>query len=478
MNNLILMAEEAYLLGRPQEAIGLLAKVISEEPSNIRALSNIGVIFHAVGQYRDAKIAFEKVLAIEPANNDMRKNYVLTLLTLKDYKEAKKSLEILLAVNQNDFQLWTLLGKVEASLNNTPGAIAAVERSLLLNPEQPEIQEYLNSLKSGKDPKVLAAAQAAATRIKNLCIFSMPDRESETDFLSEGLSKDFRLERIASVKTDPYLKALPFADIVYLDGINEMTLFFLNSKDLLLDKTVFLRVSRDDMEKDSLKTVSYTQVNNLCFESFFFRDTFMNFKLPLNPGTKLHVIRKCVDTKTLSYSEHNGKDKICSVISESATPGDLILCLEAFLQILKINKEAKLHLHVGKRDMSKERYLLHYLSLNSIEKKVFYTSTSDTESLSQFLGKNDYFLTTEVIPGVNGLLESILLGLKPLIRFTLGQNEYSPENTLWKNFTELLERYQEPPDGKLSSQIVFDTNGAQKLKDFYIKALTSGDVGA
>jgi hypothetical protein len=126
--------------------------------------------------------------------------------------------------------------------------------------------------------------------------------------------------------------------------------------------------------------------------------------------------------------------------------------------------------------MAKERYITHFLALNGMEKKVFYHTSG--ENLKTFLNQSDYFLTTEIQPGVVGLLESLSLGLKPLIRFSLGQNEYTPENTMWKNFSELPEMYDSYPDPLATSGLIQKNNDPDNLVGYYIKVLTTGSAGA
>jgi tetratricopeptide (TPR) repeat protein len=474
MNELILAAEEAYMKGRSQEAVGLLAKVLAAEPDNLRALSNIGVIFHAVSQFQDAKTAFEKILTMEPENNGARKNLVLSLLSLKEFAEAKSHLEKLLAANQNEYQLWSLLSKVEEALNNKQAAAAHAERSLLLNPEQPEIRRYLETLKAGG-----ATAARTATLIpgrkKNLFIFSAPETESETDVFRENLSENFKLERIASVKMELYKKSIPYADIIYLDGLSPVSLYFLAEKEFLRDKTVFLRVSRDDMLSGVLSKAVFETVNHVCFETFYYRDVFMSLQPALTPGANVHVIRRAVDVKTYAYSPREGKNNVCSVLSPSATAGDLILLLEAFFLISRENPEAVLRIHPGERDMTKEKYFNHFVAVNGLAGKVFFHSG---QSLKNFLEQNDCILLTEVNPGVKGMLEALVFGLKPLIRFTVAQNEYSPEYALWKNMTELSELYQNPPDARKLSETIGANNGPEKISPSYVKILTGGSLSA
>ena len=470
MNELVIKAEEAYLKGSPDEAVGLLARVLEAEPENTRALSNIGVIFHALSRFQDARTALEKALSLEPANSEMRKNLVLTLLSLKDFAAARTELETLLASNQIDYQLWNLLSKVDTALGNTQGALAAAERSLLLNPAQPDLVKMTSSLKA--QSAAPGAAAPVRARTKNLFIFSSPDRESETDLLSEELAKHFRLERVSSVKMDPYQKSARYADIIWLDGLTDTSLFFLGSKGALADKTVLLRLTRADMQRGDLASISYEAAGHLCFESFYFRDAFLRLSPKITPGTSLHAFRRCVDAKTYACSERTGRDAVCSVLSETASPGEVILLLEAFLAVLKENPEAVLRVRHGARDLSGAGYLGHFLSLNGIEQKVLFHPPGGT--LKAFLEKSDYFLSTEVSPGAPGILEALALGLKPLIRFTCGQNEYAPEGAMWKNLSEIPRFLSGFPDPKETSERVISNFSPQKVAELYVTALLSG----
>jgi tetratricopeptide (TPR) repeat protein len=467
-------AEEAFLKGKPQEAIGLLARVLEGEPDNVRALSNIGVIFHSAGQYQDARTALEKVLELEPSNNDMRKNLVITLLTLKDFQGARSHLEKLLAVNQNEPQLWALMGRVEASLNNTGPAIAAVERSLLLNPEQPDLTQFLNTLKD-KGSGQPGASRGSGARKRNLFVFSAPGKESETDALSEGLRDAFKLERVASVKLEQYLKSIQYADIIWLDGLSHASIYFLNEMKTIKDKKVFMRFTRDDMQKPELTKTPYDCVSNFSFESFYYRDLFLALATNIKPGTPLHVIRRCVDLRTYGYSERTGTNSLCAVLSPYVNSGEIMLMLEAFLLVLKECPEAELHVRSA-ADLTKEKYIRHFLAINAIDKKVLFHT--DAEGLKPFLNRFDCLLSTEIMPGAFGLMEALVMGLKPLIRFSLGQNEYTPDETMWKSFSELPVLYRDYPDPKTTSEMISGNNSPEKIVEFFVKALSMAGPGA
>jgi tetratricopeptide (TPR) repeat protein len=473
----ILKAEAAYLEGRADEAMGMLALVLKDEPDNPRALSGMGVMLHGAGRFKEARAAFERALRVDPKNNEARRNLCLTLLQLGDNETLKARLGELLAGNQNDFRLWHLLARAEAALGDHKAALASAERSLLLEPDQPEVRAFMEGLSEKAAGVAKAAPAAAGTHAKaRLLIITSPGREWTTDPLAPTLSGRFRLERFLGAKPPDPRGAFEGSGLIWLDGLSPAACVLLADRNSLRGKTVLLRLYREDILGPIIQAVSYLQVGNLAFESFHQRDAFLARGLPLMAGARLHVLRRPVDTQAYPYKAREGTRKLCAPFSNEAAEGDLVLAMEAFKKVLGVDPGATLRVRLSAKKPSHEMQLRHFAAINSLPAESLAFSPAG-EDLGSLLRKSDCFLATESQPGQPGILEALSLGLRPLIRFCLGQNEYAPESVLWRSLDDVPGLYKEPPDPEGISNTIATNNDPRKIANWFADALLGGTVG-
>jgi tetratricopeptide (TPR) repeat protein len=465
--NIIQKAEEAYLNGKTEEALNLLGAVIAKEPDNLRALANLGVIFLAQGVYQEAQSAWEKVLSLNPERLEARQNLILSLMGQKNYLGAKALLEGWLAQNQEDFVLWKLIGKVEFALDNWRVALSYANRSLLLNPEQADLQAWVSSF----DP---AAADSGRKESpprdypREMAIFVGPrDNAGEIDLLLEGLSAQFRVRKVVSLNKKTYEDALDACDFIWLEGFKDLGAYFIRENKGLAGRETLLRLTREDIiAGGAAKKMSFEPVRHIVFESVFLRNYFLLDKPIIRPGTGLYAIPRALDLKTCQFRKREGKKKIASIIPELWTSGEFILLLEAFLSLRDCHPELELHLSVGQRDMNREVYVSHFISENGLGDAVFYHFNAN---LGGFLAENDLILAADVFAGTHGVMEALTMGLAPLVRSSPGAKELVPENCLWSNFKELLSLYDNSPDPEELSQSVLQKYSPEAILSLYLK---------
>lgn len=150
----------AALLGRPQAATELFHASLAQGPSQpARAWTELGKAYYVLQRFPDAITALREAVRIAPEDADHR--YWLAVV-LKDGGHVGEALEIdraLVAEHPDDANVWRQFGYAAVTADKTQEGIAALERSLALNPAQPRVWNALMILyrAAGRDADVLRA---------------------------------------------------------------------------------------------------------------------------------------------------------------------------------------------------------------------------------------------------------------------------------------------------------------------------------
>jgi tetratricopeptide (TPR) repeat protein len=460
-------AEIAYLSGRTQEALSILIGIVAEDDQNLRALCSLGVIYHALGQYDDAKNCFMKILAADRDNLEANVNLILTYISQEDFLAAKDFLDDSLSRNDANFIYWNLLSKVEASLDNFSSSIACARRSLSINPDQAELSVNPGSLDSNKIMFEYMFQKHAESEKKKMSFFLNGGANPEIEVLSERLSKYFSVEKVMSFKYDVYQKAASDADIIWIEGLSNNSVYFLNDKEYLKGKMVVVRLSREDVLAGAAKKVSFAEAGLVILESYYLRDLFLQDNPILKDENVLQVFTKAVDTRHFNFTPKFGSKRICSIIPRNFEMAEFIYLLEAFLVINRKFPDTELHLDCGLRNINNDIHANQFLLENGIGYKVHFHSYGN--ELKNFLADNHYILSAETFSGGPGIVEALMLGLKPLIHSSPGAIELYPENCLWRNLSELIPLYENPPDTIKISQCLMDIHDPKAVVTQYIQ---------
>jgi len=84
--------------------------VLSADPENLDALTNLGNSFYALGQFDSAIRYYERVLKVDPVNNSGLYNKGLTLYQQKDYKKSMEFLRKCISLYPDNVDAVLVLG--------------------------------------------------------------------------------------------------------------------------------------------------------------------------------------------------------------------------------------------------------------------------------------------------------------------------------------------------------------------------------
>src|SRR5208283_5421131 len=134
------------------KAAPLLEK-LKANPKDAVTLNQLGILYRATHQFKEAEGYFEKSLAIDPKNADARVDLASCLYYSGDADGALTQLNKALTYDPKHAGALMNLGIIELkSKNNVSGAVAAWEKLLKLNPDFPQkeaVQKMIDAAKQG-----------------------------------------------------------------------------------------------------------------------------------------------------------------------------------------------------------------------------------------------------------------------------------------------------------------------------------------
>ena len=120
--NEIMQGEKSFQAGKIEEALQVFREVIEEDPENVEALNDAGVVYSELGQTEKALDHFQCVLDLQPSNEDALFNLVNELVSHDEYQRARRVVESYSAYIENPLteeELTNLIDPTCAESNHT-----------------------------------------------------------------------------------------------------------------------------------------------------------------------------------------------------------------------------------------------------------------------------------------------------------------------------------------------------------------------
>ena len=125
----------AYKKNDLTTAQSLYLEVLENESENVEAIGNLGVIFKALGNYKEAIDYYIKAIKLNPNNALTYNNLGNAFKAIKDYKRAILAFSDCIKRDPKNFSAYNNLGIVYESLGDNNKAIAAYKEAIKINPK-------------------------------------------------------------------------------------------------------------------------------------------------------------------------------------------------------------------------------------------------------------------------------------------------------------------------------------------------------
>ncbi len=160
------LALDYHTKGSLAEAESLYRDILAEDPNQIRALHNLGVIGLQTSRPDDARILFETALVLDPGYADAHANLGVALKELGLPGEAEGSLRKALELNPDMGEAHFNLGNILGDVGRMEEAVPAYGRAIKLTPDDARPHAHLGAalLQMG------AAGEALAPLEEALCL--------------------------------------------------------------------------------------------------------------------------------------------------------------------------------------------------------------------------------------------------------------------------------------------------------------------
>ncbi|MDR2456327.1 MAG: hypothetical protein LBE49_07030, partial [Deltaproteobacteria bacterium] len=403
---------------------------------------------------------------------EARKSLVAALLAEglgREPEKARGHLERLLSSNQNDSSLWNALAELETELERPSAALAALERSLLLNPAQPDIAQAAATLRAKVSPSTTGLyAQAGASsgsaakpsapsppvKLKRgfeLFWLAPPEREAESAALLEHLSKSLFLTKVVSLKFEPYLEAASKGDsVLWLEGAGQTTRRLLAAFPNP-GRRVILSLSTPEVVSEAYMGLNFSHVFDIVVEAPFLRELLVRrlkeTGTDVRQGCRFHVAARAVDFDKLPVAKvaaKAAKDPSAppKPFKHIVAPGPhgpfsgLRETMEAFAILHALDPELRLYVG-GPFEGGVWELMLAYM-VNNLNLGDSVMVAPKPPPLGAFLADKEVFMASPVAALPSGLLEALDMGLVPLVKGAAGLEHLRGLMGFWKNSEELM----------------------------------------
>ncbi|RIB11392.1 kinase-like domain-containing protein [Gigaspora rosea] len=121
-------------MGKYEESLADLNKLLNIEPTNANALNNCGEVYQMIGEYEKSLIEFNKLLAIYSNDKIALYNRGLCYLQMGRYEESLADLNKVLSIDPNHVKALNNRGEVYRVMGRYDDALADLNKSLEIEP--------------------------------------------------------------------------------------------------------------------------------------------------------------------------------------------------------------------------------------------------------------------------------------------------------------------------------------------------------
>ena len=142
----IQQAIKAHQEGRIEEAERLYRSILENQPTNLTANNNLGVILHNLGRFDEAEVSYRKVIELKPDYVEAHYNLGNTLRKINKPNEAEKSYRKAIKLKPDYAESYLNLAATLKELGKLDEAEASYRKAIELKPDYVEAHHNLEVL--------------------------------------------------------------------------------------------------------------------------------------------------------------------------------------------------------------------------------------------------------------------------------------------------------------------------------------------
>lgn len=391
MQNKLKQGEALFAEGKIEEAEKCFWEIIKHDSKNKEAYNNLGVITFHQQNVEQAIQHFNKALEIDPFYKDAVLNYydVLRLVNL------------------------------------THEAVPFLEKVTEKYPDDKELVQLFEEARSAFQPKL---------KIAVLCL---PGFLSFLGDIVDYLKTKYDVRTCYSNNNQEIESAVQWADIVWLEWANELTIALTNHSTLLNGKRVICRLHSYEAFAGYAGKINWEKIFDLIFVAEHIKNIVLQ-QIPslLNKVKNIHIVPNGINLDKFPFKDRSKGTNLAYIGHINYKKGPLLL-LHTFRELVQFDKRYKLFIS---GDLKGARYTLYF---NQMIKEMDLTNNIQFDGwvndVPNWLLDKHYVVCTSVLEGHPiGIMEAMACGLKPLIHNYVGARGAYPDKYLWNTIPEFV----------------------------------------
>ena len=398
MQDKLKQGEALFAEGKIEEAEKCFLEILEHDHKNKEACNNLGVI---VFQKQDAKQAifyFTRALKIDPFYKDAVLNYCDVLGSLSLAHEAIPFLEKVVQKYPDDQQLSQLLHK--ASLTQQPR--------------------------------------------KKIAVLCLPGLQSFLGDIVDYLKTKYDVRTCYSNNNQEIESAIRWADVVWIEWANELTVAITNHPTMLDSKCVICRLHSYEAFAGYAKKINWDKISDLIFVAKHIKDIVLQQVPSLSNRVKnIHIVPNGIDLDRFPFKDSSKGTNLAYAGHINYKKGPMLL-LHAFRELVAVDKKYKLFIAGDFQDARYQLYFNQMIKEMNLDKNVQIDGW--IKDVNTWFEDKNYIVSTSLLESQQlSLCEAMAKGIKPVIHNFVGAKGVYPEKYIWDTIPEFV--YKVTEDG-------------------------------
>lgn len=382
------------------------------------------------GKISEASMLIDEYLKVINDDDALSIKAVI-LIMQEEFVTAKEVIEKGLKINQNNFDLNYNLAYIYEKLNEKNLAINQYKVSYEICSEETMRNEILKTINN-----------ISSTNIKNKYNYKLKIvffvKQGMDNFLGDiikGLSEHYEVKKIIVTQYNQIDEGMKEADICWFEWCDEL-IEYGSKHELAKSKLIICRLHRYEAFTDYIKRVEWTNVDKTIFVSEHIRDIVRNkVNIPL---INCNVIYNGINLDKFRYIERK-KGFNLAWIGYINLRKNIILVLQYFNELIKVDKRYQLHIAGSFQDEALLYYVEDIVTRLNLKSNIHFHGFIANDIINEWLNDKSYIVTGSIAEGHPvGVMEAMASGLKPVIHYFPGAEEFYPKEYLYYSFEDFM----------------------------------------
>ncbi len=399
-NNKLNEGETLFADGMIDEAERCFLSAAENGSGRKEAYNNLAVIAYQKNDRKKAIDYFTRSLEIDPFYKDAILNYTSLLRT------------------QNQIHIAApLLKKISETY-----------------PDDNEIIQLLDDIRSNTNSR------------HKIAILCLPGCESFLDDIVNHLKVKHDVRTCYTNNEQEIKSSIDWADIVWIEFANEISVYATNKVPEIQHKTVICRIHSYEVLQGYLSNIDFTKIDMALFVSDRVREIAFETCPSIINDTKTVVIQNGINLEQFSFEERVPGFNL-AVVGSVNNKKNPAMWIEIMSRLVKIDPQYKLNVAGEIQELRFKYYLENIIHKLGLENNIRFHGRVENIPEWSKSEKINYLLTTSVFESFGySIAEAMAMGYKPLIYNFPGAHDNWPSDCIYSTTDELIDIIQNSND--------------------------------